>query len=571
MKHDELRKLGKAIEYMRLHYQSQIKAGEISEYCGLTPRALNRIMSDKFGCTFSVLLRKYRLCQAVRLLHFDYIPIEIVAKRCGFRPTYFTSEFKKEFGRTPKEMKGETLFPDMPIFKEIDGYPLSLEYRETEAVTLEGYPINIPKGEQIDLMWDVAYGFRHPNGKTDLTCKERTWGIWWYDEEEDYRLQYLMAQKVDPDAEPDPAKVRAEIPGGRYAIFSVDRGHNWFETADHAREMAWHAFYAWQILSFKETDKWAFTYEVFDEEKLYLYVPLLSGYGGIEREKEFGSHTIDRIIHYIDEHILDDTDPDEDIRQFVGHDAFYREQFQSCYGLSLKEYIERKRLYVLADALYSGRIRKSDIMKVYHYDSFLSFEKSFRRSFHVSSREYHSVNIELIDLDAFYEENMKKMKIEKLRLDGLRFAGKVVKSRTDRKSRDSDLPQMTAFWMTNDFNCYEGLTYEEAKERIAIYRTGSGEDGRPAYDYVIGAVLKEGEEYPEELQEILIEGGPYYAFSYMDKEGDKISLTDQIRDMVRYIDHVWIYRNWLRTDFTRRVSFYYYDGERIFYYVPVYG
>ena len=166
---------------------------------------------------------------------------------------------------------------------------------------------------------------------------------------------------------------------------------------------------------------------------------------------------------------------------------------------------------------------------------------------------------------------MKKMKKEKLRLDGLRFAGKVVKSRTDRKSRDSDLPQMTAFWMTNDFNCYEGLTYEEAKERIAIYRTGSGEDGRPAYDYVIGAVLKEGEEYPEELQEILIEGGPYYAFSYMDKEGDKISLTDQIRDMVRYIDHVWIYRNWLRTDFTRRVSFYYYDGERIFYYVPVYG
>lgn len=48
---------------------------------------------------------------------------------------------------TPKDMKEKTLFPDMPMFQNINGYPLSMEYKEVEEVTIEGYPVRIPKDE----------------------------------------------------------------------------------------------------------------------------------------------------------------------------------------------------------------------------------------------------------------------------------------------------------------------------------------------------------------------------------------------------------------------------------------
>ncbi|MDO4977373.1 MAG: helix-turn-helix domain-containing protein [Eubacteriales bacterium] len=567
MEKEQLIKLGKAIEYIRDNYQRQIKVNEIAEYAGLTPKGLNRIMSEKYGYTFAVLLRKYRLYQAASLLHFDYIPIDIVARRCGFQPNYFFNEFKKEFGFTPKEMKEKTLFPDMPMFKNINGSPLSLEYKIVEDVTIEGYLVRIPKEKTIDLMWDVAYGFRHPNHRNDLRCSENTWGIWWADEKDEYRTHYLMGQKVDPKTPADPEKVRMTISGGKYAVFSVSRGKNYFDTANNAREMTWHAFYSWQILSKKETDKWGFTYEMFDEEKAYLYIPLISGYGGIEREKEISSHTIDHIIKYIDENILTEKDFDKAISKISNHDIFYREQFQSCYNISLSDYIWKKKLYVLAQKIYAEEISKIDIARKYRFGSIKEYEKEFKKAFGVPSCKYQSVNIDLINMEEYYEENFDKIAIEKVTIPEIRMVGKIIKSRTDRKSIDLDLPQMTAYWMKNKYDCLLNTPLADEKRKIAIFHAIMKEDDF-SFDYVLGPVLEQEIAYPEELEEITIASGDYYVFSYKFSDGN---LTEEVRNMIRCIDHVWMYRNWMRTDFTSRVCFYYYDGSKVYYYVPVYG
>lgn len=570
MERDQLQKLESVISYMQKHYARPIKMEEISQYAGITPKVLNRILSEKYGCTFSVLLRKYRLYQVARLIHFNYIPIGIMAKRSGIKQQYFTKEFKREFGVTPKEFKHKKLFPDMPIFSNINGYPLSLEYKVTDDVVIEGYPIKTPENGTIDLMWDASYGFRHPNPNVDLSGKEKLWGVWWGDEKDNYRLCYLMGKKVDEDSEPKEGLVRQNIPGGKYAVFSVSRGNNYFDTANNAVEMAWHAFKSWQVLSFKETNKWAFTYETFDEENVYLHIPLEYGFGGVEPEKEFGSKTIDKIIHFIDENILEDLDWDEVIYGFSMHDQFYREQFRSCYKVSLPDYIHRKKMYVLAQHLSNGKLQEEDIVERFHFKSFEAFESEFRKIFGVSIDKYQMININLIDLDKYYEENMSNIVSEIVNIPDMTIAGKVIKSRADRKSIDRDLPQMTAFWMENDFECLQDSLYENAERKAAIYRSVPSAE-EIIFDYVLGPVIEEDRDYPEVLEEITIQGGKYMVFSCNYNQIQNNDLVNDIRMMVRCIDHVWMYQNWLRTDFTSRVCFYLYEEKKVYYYVPVYG
>lgn len=606
-------KLEAIILYIKDNYYRSLALSDAARELAMKPREVNDLISEAFGFTFLKFLKKYRLRRAAQEIHFHYKSLDIIGERNGFASKSFYGEFKKEFGVTPKEFQQEERIPDMPLKQYVNGHPLSLSYREVEDVEVEGIPLRMSKGEKVDLMHEVAWAFRHPSPRVDLHCEEKTWGVWWNDWQNDGQLCYLLAKKVGEDAvaaksdehirtlktDGDSGAVKAvggtvgqtvrlRITGGRYAVFQAPRGGDYFNIADTAREMAWYAFRIWQVINWKKTDKMGFTYEVFDSENIYLYIPLLTGFGGIEIENEVGGNNIENIVHYIDGHVLEDIDVDKVAAHFGRSDIYYRDRFQACYGISLPDYITRKRLYVLAQKLDAGELDEKTFPVQCRYGEMAKFRKNFQRAFGVPPEDYRKVSVNVPSLRDYYSEHFPDIRAEKMQLPDRSFLGRSVKSGADKREIDLDVPGVTAFFMEHAFGELQGTTLTEETQKIALYETSRYPDGTYINNFVLGPLLETGDSFgmetnaepetcaepgaglaalPDGFHDVHVQGGAYMVFSI---DSAAARMAERIRMLIRCIDHVWIYDNWLQTDFQKRISYFYYDGTNVFYCVPVY-
>lgn len=605
-------KLEAIILYIKDNYYRSLALSDAARELAMKPREVNDLISEAFGLTFLKFLKKYRLRRAAQEIHFHYKSLDIIGERNGFASKSFYGEFKKEFGVTPKEFQQEERIPDMPLKQYVNGHPLSLSYREVEDVEVEGVPLRMPKGEKVDLMHEVAWAFRHPSPRVDLHCEEKTWGIWWNDWQSDGQLCYLLAKKAGKDAALKPdgyaqvseadedsetwkaadsaaqRKVRLRVTGGKYAVFQAPRGSDYFNIADTAREMAWYAFRIWQVINWKKTDKMGFTYEVFDSEYIYLYIPLLTGFGGIEIENEVGGNNIENIVHYIDAHVLEVMDVDRIAAHFGRSDIYYRDRFQACYGISLPDYIMRKRLYVLAQKLDAGELTEKQLPACCPYETPAKFRKEFRRAFGVPPEDYREVSVAMPSLRDYYSAHFPDIRAEKMRLPDRSFLGRSVKSGADKREIDLDVPGVTAFFMEHAFDELKETAFAEREQKIALYETSRHPDGTYTNNFVLGPLLETGDSFgkteteqetwaepgagladlPDGFHEVHVQGGAYMVFSI---DSAAARTAERIRMLIRCIDHVWIYDNWLQTDFQKRISYFYYDGTNVFYCVPVYG
>ena len=69
---------------------------------------LYRKIDGLTGSSVSLLIRKYRITEAARILNSEIIPIKEIAYKVGFKdPSYFTSCFKKIYHVSPKEFSGK--------------------------------------------------------------------------------------------------------------------------------------------------------------------------------------------------------------------------------------------------------------------------------------------------------------------------------------------------------------------------------------------------------------------------------------------------------------------------------
>ncbi|MBS6723552.1 MAG: helix-turn-helix domain-containing protein [Clostridiales bacterium] len=592
-------RMEEALAYITGHYFEKITLAQIAGLMGYSPKAFNDAFTRCFGMSFSRFLRKYRLRRAAQEIRTTYIPLDTVKKRNGFQSKKFYESFREEFGVTPTQFKEWEKIPDMPVTPELNGHKLSMEYKKVEDVVIEGYPIRVSGREDVDLMDEAAYPFRHPSGNVDLHCAQKQWGVWWHDRQRGNTLCYLMGPQADSGEMVREKHVRLKLSGGDYAVFSVERGADYYNIADTAQELAWYVFRIWSVMNRKQTDKMGFTYEVFDKDRTYLYVPLLKGFGGIDFESEINGNLIEKLVQYVDEHILDPIDVDE-ITEYFGRSDFYcRDRFKACYRISLPDYIRRKRCYVLACGLKDGTVTEKELIRKYGYRSREQFDRTFRKEFDTDSENCENVTVELIDLQEYYDWNFRRLKWSERTLPGFSFTGKVIKSSGDREETDLDMPGLAEFWMENDFPEMKGSEYEGRTPKAALYRTqvtavsknarrkekndgiAPGEKDRKnqekiIYQYVLGPVVKEAtvkekENIPANMQYVHVPGGKYMVFENKEADIEEESLAERIRLMVRCVDHIWIYNNWMRTDFQSRVSFFYYREGRLYYCVPLYG
>lgn len=93
----------KLMEYIQFHYASPITVEDMAIQAGLNRSYFSKIFKDTAGCSPQEYLLDFRIKRAKVMLRETGLPISEVAYSCGFRNLpYFSTQFKKRVGRSPK-------------------------------------------------------------------------------------------------------------------------------------------------------------------------------------------------------------------------------------------------------------------------------------------------------------------------------------------------------------------------------------------------------------------------------------------------------------------------------------
>jgi AraC-like DNA-binding protein len=94
------------LAYMRDHFHNPISNGQLAKVSRMSLRTFERQFLSGFHVTPQKYLRKLRLSVATRSLIYTQQSLSELALSCGFGDqSHFTREFRRQFGRTPREYR----------------------------------------------------------------------------------------------------------------------------------------------------------------------------------------------------------------------------------------------------------------------------------------------------------------------------------------------------------------------------------------------------------------------------------------------------------------------------------
>ena len=97
---------GPVLAYMRDHFHSPITNQQLARLAHMSVRAFERKFRGSFHVTPQKYLRKLQLRMASRALVYTSQALAEVAVGCGFADqSHFTREFRRHFGRTPRDYR----------------------------------------------------------------------------------------------------------------------------------------------------------------------------------------------------------------------------------------------------------------------------------------------------------------------------------------------------------------------------------------------------------------------------------------------------------------------------------
>ena len=102
---ETLKLLAPALKYIEENYtQESVFAPTLAKLCGISETYLRQLFNDAFGVPPMIYVRNRRIKYAKELLRSQEYPVTEVALLCGFNdPAYFSREFKKATGLSPKK------------------------------------------------------------------------------------------------------------------------------------------------------------------------------------------------------------------------------------------------------------------------------------------------------------------------------------------------------------------------------------------------------------------------------------------------------------------------------------
>ncbi len=98
------------ISYIQEHYMDDISNADIGQALSFHPNYLNRLMIKHTGRSLHQYLLYYRLNKALDRLQATSMTVAQIAESSGFSDAgHFTKAFKKQYGISPKEMRGRII------------------------------------------------------------------------------------------------------------------------------------------------------------------------------------------------------------------------------------------------------------------------------------------------------------------------------------------------------------------------------------------------------------------------------------------------------------------------------
>lgn len=562
------------ISYITEHLDGELPISQVADYFQYNEVYFAKKFSDYFGIPYGKFIQKLQLRKAALELSDSAISLKEVARNYGYAETRsFSKAFKREFGMTPREfVHADISVPDMPLKKSINGHKLQLQYIRMAGFQMVGYPIPVKNGKKTDLLRECAYAFAEPCDCIDLNSQMKQIGVWWHDWEGN--LFYLMGPEKYEDLEISENRILLDIPGGDYAVFSVERGATREDVLDTQRKMVRYAMKEWEILNHKEPDRMAFTYEAFDKNYTYLFLPLVRGMLKQSTMEEKDTHGIDKWIDYIDKHITDNLTI-QDVAMAVHYsETHFREIFKSYYGTSPADYIRRRRLYLTASEIEKAKSQR-EIQKIaskYHFHSEETFREMFRKEFDVDPEDYGKVDFQIVNLEQYYSRHKEQMKVTFSEEDDTTMIGVALRSYETEKERkdDIDIPGLAGYWMKHELEPLRNTVFscpESGKEnKMALWCDASSGKG---YDFILGPVVSEFQDIPDNVRKFTVEGGKYAIFETLE-DSDDPNLAEAYRILNRLVFYGWIKENRVRVNLNKLTYVRYYDGK-LHFYVPLYS
>jgi AraC-like DNA-binding protein len=97
---------GPALAHMRAHFDQEITNRHLASLSNMSLRAFERQFQTAFHLTPQKFLRKLRLRIASRALMSTDESLSDIALKCGFADqSHFSREFRRQFGRTPRDYR----------------------------------------------------------------------------------------------------------------------------------------------------------------------------------------------------------------------------------------------------------------------------------------------------------------------------------------------------------------------------------------------------------------------------------------------------------------------------------
>lgn len=365
------------------------------------------------------------------------------------------------------------------------------------------------------------------------------------------------------------------IQGGDYAVFSYPRPEDSAQIYRMSRILSRFVSREWIPMNRKVRNTMGCSYDAFDKDRVYLYIPL-SGGMGVSDELKPRRWSIQSWSRYIDENITEDLTLDS-LALAAGYCARnYRDVFSMYYGMTPTEYIKRRRLLLSYEELSTGENERTVLTK-YHYKSKRQFDREYEAAFDRAPDQKPPAASLQTDFMSFYETNIKNIRISICKENSRHILAHSIEETANKEIPD-DLIGRMIYWFIHDFEDFRPIQdkFTEPEEKVFIWGGEPVyEDGKPLYKYYVGAVLKgymgtesaPADMDPSVMREEDIPGGRYAVFSTQDST-DARSPESAALLLTRCAFGGYISKNRWRIDLTRR-TFIVWRSQKLFFYVPI--
>lgn len=98
-----------AITFIEHNFQNDISVADIADFCGLNRSYFGKIFHENMGRTPQDFLISYRMSKATELLRLTDLSITDISNAVGYvNPLHFSRAFKKVYGCSPRQWRGNT-------------------------------------------------------------------------------------------------------------------------------------------------------------------------------------------------------------------------------------------------------------------------------------------------------------------------------------------------------------------------------------------------------------------------------------------------------------------------------